>query len=282
MELNQDQNTLPNTGNTVNGMQSNEDFNEAFRIAEELKAREIARAELVKLAIQDKTPLDAILAKEREQEIHKTVDVFASLNEKDKGTLASDLEAKLAKKDQKIKNLQDLLRRLEFRTAANISASNPQTALNAEIEAVAGEIKMLRDGMTADSEQDVVEIDFINKKRMGLLALLHEKSDDDIVLIAKVYETAYRACISTLQNRNLRIKLEKRDQFAASLEQDREKRIEKEVVKEKKRSKQFMKEHEPEKYIKLTAEEKSIELMMSFGMTREDAIKQLNNVKGLK
>ena len=191
-------------------------------------------------------------------------------------------DEKVHQLEYEVQRLKDLIKRIEeppeFR-----SIDAPVTALNAELDATIKGIRILTGRISEDYPRDVAEIEFINSERFGLLRLLAVVEDEcDIALIARVYEARYRACIAELQNRELRIKLSARDSFQQALETDREKRIEKQAILEKKREKNYVKENDPERYKRMSAEERAIKSMMDLGMSKEMALAQLSAVKGIK
>lgn len=198
-------------------------------------------------------------------------------------------DEKVHQLEYEVQRLKDLIKRIEeppkFR-----SIDAPITALNAELDATIKGIRILTGRISEDYPRDIAEIEFINSERFGLLRLLTVVEDEcDIALIARVYEARYRACIAELQNRELRIKLTARDSYLQKLEADRDRRIAQEEKKiarqeelEKKREKNYVKENDPERYKRISAEERALKSMMDLGMSKEMALAQLNAVKGIK
>ena len=115
--------------------------------------------------------------------------------------------------------------------------------------------------------RDAICIDFANKLRVGALADLDKDDDATLVLKATAYEVYYRACVATLENRNLRVKLAARDRFTEAVKKNKEQGVQKEKEKLERQRAQ-------------DPREKMIQSMITLGMTREDAEKQVSILMG--
>lgn len=110
--------------------------------------------------------------------------------------------------------------------------------------------------------RDAICIDFANKLRVNALKDIDKDPDNILVIKATAYEVYYRACVATLENRNLKVKINARDRFNEAVKQDKTKRVEKEGEKLERQRAQ-------------DPREKMIQGMIALGFSREDAEKQL-------
>ncbi len=115
--------------------------------------------------------------------------------------------------------------------------------------------------------RDAICIDFANKFRVGFLADITNDDLEILILKATAYEVAYRACVATLENRNLRVKLAARDRFTEAVKAQRDKTAQAEKAK-------------IERQVAQSPREKMIQSMISLGMTRETATAQVEILMG--
>lgn len=177
--------------------------------------------------------------------------------------LEADLEIIKAGKEAAERMLKaDRERALELAQNSNFSLKRDWVALVSELRFLQG--KQIGDGATPDEEtkyQEALVIDFENRLRIGALAELQEMDDEKLYVVAKSYEVWFKACKATLENRALRVKISKRDEFEQTKRDIREK--ENEVKRAKAADKEDRRRRTPE--------EKMLESLMTLGMSEEQA-----------
>jgi hypothetical protein len=189
-------------------------------------------------------------------------------------------EKELEKLRREIAELRDEVSLLEERHSLLNAKRESEAKLEEKILSVstlkmdwlkaAKELESLKDNPDPELREALC-IDFNNKMRINALESIHEDSDDVIILKAIAYETFYRACVATMENRNLRVKLAARDRFQEAVVRDKKEKIKKESEK---------REKVEQKELAKTPREKMIQGMMALGMSREIAEKQADTLMG--
>lgn len=162
----------------------------------------------------------------------------------------------------------DRERALELAQNSNFSLKRDWTALVSELRFLKGQT-VGEDPKENEEYQEAMVIDFCNRLRIGALAELESKDDETLYVIAKSYEVWFKACKATLENRALRVKLNKRDEFEETKRNIREK--EKEVKRAKAQEKEDRRRRTPE--------EKMIESLMTLGMSEDQAKAHMKNMQ---
>lgn len=195
----------------------------------------------------------------------------------DAGYLLMTPEQELRKRDEEIERLRKELEFLEMEkrvleeryAVLNLKASAEKK--QADIAYSVGMLKMdwlqaaknieaLKDSPDEDLRNSMC-IDFANDLRPKAFADIENDPDSVVVVKAIAYETFFRACVTSMQNREVKIKIGMRDRFASDLEKGKEVKREKERVKIEKE-----KSNDPR--------ERMIQSMLVLGMDRESAEKQ--------
>jgi len=150
-------------------------------------------------------------------------------------------------------------------TQRTVENKNYETALSVsqlkmDWLAAAKELESLK--TDSDLElRDSLCTDFQNKFRFNAFKEIENDPDSILVLKAIAYECFYKACVKTIEDKNLKIKLAGRDRFDL-------------IVKEKKEQKNVRVREKVEKEKLSDPREKMIRTYMDFGASREDAEKQ--------
>lgn len=162
----------------------------------------------------------------------------------------------------------DRERAIELAQNSNYSLKRDWVALVSELRFLQGK-EISEDPKENADYQEAMVIDFCNRLRIGALAELDSKDDETLYVIAKSYEVWYKACKATLENRSLRVKLSKTEEFEKTKKDLRNK--ENEV----KRAKAQEKEDKRRK----TPEERMLESLMTLGMSEEQAKQHMANMQ---
>ncbi len=174
--------------------------------------------------------------------------------------LASEIEL-VRKEKELLKERYELIVEQKRIEDKNLSTTLSVATLKMDWLAAAKEMQSLKD--TTDVElRDALCIDFANKFRVGFLKDVETDEDSILVLKATAYEIAYRACVATLENRNLRVKLAARDRFTETVKKQKEVKSQKETEKIEK-----IRNQDPV--------EKMVQAMVTLGMSREAALAQV-------
>lgn len=183
--------------------------------------------------------------------------------------LESDLALINAGKDAAERALKyERDRARELAQNGTLSLKRDWVALSNELQQLKGE--KLGDATEKDQQeyQEALVIDFVNRLRIGALAELETDDDETLYVKAKAYEVWYRACTATLQNRAIRIKIEKRDEFEQT----------KRDVKKKESDARIAKEQDKLDKRRRTPEEKLMESLISLGMSETEAKAQMQRM----
>jgi hypothetical protein len=162
----------------------------------------------------------------------------------------------------------DRERALELAQNSNYSLKRDWIALVSELRFLQGK-EISQDPKENAEYQESLVIDFCNRLRMGALAELESKDDETLYVIAKSYEVWFKACKATLENRALRVKVDRTAEFEATKKQLREKEV------ETKRAKAAEKEDRRRR----TPEEKMLESLMTLGMSEDQAKAHMLNMQ---
>jgi hypothetical protein len=156
----------------------------------------------------------------------------------------------------------------EALTAHNLALKMDWLALASELEILNGSAEA-----TVNSARVLT---FVNTLRQTALANLEDKPLEQLVVMTSAYEVWYRACVATLQNKAMRIKVEKTREFEKT----------KKALKEKDNEVKRLQEEKKEAARRRTPEEIMLEQLTGLLGSREAAklqyAKMQEIAKGLK
>lgn len=184
--------------------------------------------------------------------------------------LEADLKLIQAGKDAAERSLRyERERALELAQNSNFSLKRDWVALVSELRFLQGK-EISEDPKDNAEYQEAMVIDFCNRLRIGALAELTAKSDEELYVIAKSYEVWYKACSAVLQNRALSVKLDRSIEFEKT----------KSDLKTRDRETKRAKAQDKEDRRRRTPDEIILDSLMKLNMNEEQARAHMAQMKG--
>lgn len=144
-------------------------------------------------------------------------------------------------------------------------------ALKLDWVALASELEILNGVPELNIRNSDKVLDFVNRLRFEALAHLETKSIEELVVITSAYETWYRASVATLQNRAVRIKIDKTREFEQT----------KKDLRQRDKDNAALKEELKEASRRRTPEEVMLEQLAKLLGSREAAVAQYAKMKAM-